>query len=102
MRRIDLKPISEAEFMAQVIQYARLHGWLEYHTHDSRHSTPGFPDLVFVRGAVLLFAELKVAGRKLTAEQAKWVALLEAAGLPVYLWRETDWPEIEAVLGAEE
>jgi hypothetical protein len=42
---------TEKQFMAQVIQLARLRKWLVYHTHDARRSVAGFPDLVLVRGA---------------------------------------------------
>lgn len=50
--------ISEKEFQAQVLDLARLTGWLCYHPHDSRRSAPGFPDLVLVRPPVVEDAEL--------------------------------------------
>src|SRR5688572_19177552 len=40
---------TERAFQAQVVKYARLMGWTAYHTHDSRRSQAGFPDLVLVR-----------------------------------------------------
>jgi hypothetical protein len=49
----------EDPFREQVEQLAAFYGWLGYHTHDSRRSAPGFPDDVFVRGAELLFVEMK-------------------------------------------
>ena len=39
---------TEDQWQSAVIEYARLMGWLVYHTHDSRHSEKGFPDLVLV------------------------------------------------------
>ena len=42
--------LKESDFQRAVIEMARLHGWLVYHTHDSRRSAPGFPDLVLVQG----------------------------------------------------
>ncbi len=42
----------EKPFQAQVVELARLSGWLTYHTHDSRRSQSGFPDLVLVRAPV--------------------------------------------------
>jgi hypothetical protein len=41
--------IREADFQATIVETARTLGWLIYHTHDSRRSSPGFPDLVLVR-----------------------------------------------------
>lgn len=103
--------MSEAEFTAQVIGFARLHGWRSAHfrpalTRSGRWTTAvqgdgkGFPDLVLVRGRPpeLLFAELKVGRNKPTEEQAVWLAQLAATGVAAYLWCPEDWTEIEAVL----
>jgi hypothetical protein len=94
-------PVSEREFMSQVVQLAKHCGWRVYHTHDSRRSEAGFPDLVLVRRSTCecVHAELKSDRGKPTAEQAAWLADLRLAGLRVYLWRPADWPEIERVLG---
>ena len=66
--------VKEANFQATVIELAELHGWRVYHTHDSRRSQPGFPDLTLVRRYRLIFAELKREGGKLTAEQTAWLS----------------------------
>lgn len=70
--------ISERDFQAQVVQLAQLHGWLAYHTFDSRRSAAGFPDLVLVRGSELIFAELKTDHGTVRAEQHRWLTNLEA------------------------
>jgi len=88
--------VNERDFQAQVLQLANLTGWLTYHTHDSRRSQAGFPDLVFVRPPAIVFAELKSARGKLRPEQEAWleaVAGCETVG--ARLWRPSDWPEIE-------
>ncbi len=91
--------ISEKHFQVQVLELARLSGWRCYHTHDSRKSAPGFPDLVLVRSPVVLFAELKTEGGEATPEQRVWLAALRACpGVAARLWRPGDWPEIERVL----
>jgi hypothetical protein len=77
---------------------AGLRGWLAYHTHDSRRSAPGFPDLVMLRGLRLLVAELKVGRNRLTRDQAVWLAAFRAAGVECHEWRPDDWPEIEVAL----
>ena len=61
----------------------------------------GFPDLVLVRGARLIFAELK-AGRKPceslpTPEQKAWLDALRLVA-ETYLWTPKDWKTIEEIL----
>lgn len=108
---------SERDFQAAVVEYAQLCGWLTYHTHDSRRSNPGFPDLVLVRGRSLIFAELKSARGRVTSDQQTWLTALAAvagemhdtatadgepfafAPIRVRIWRPRDWPEIESMLG---
>ena len=90
---------SEAAFQAQVEQLARLMGWKLYHTHDSRHSAAGFPDLVLVRASRLLFVELKKDGKKPTPQQQEWLdALCRVHGVEVYCWHPSDWDAVVATL----
>ena len=42
--------MTEKQFQSHIVQYAKMRGWLVYHTHDSRRSEPGFPDLVAGKG----------------------------------------------------
>ncbi len=92
-----MNAMSEKEFQSQVIQLARLRGWLCYHTRDSRKSAKGFPDLVLVRDR-LLFAELKTDSGKVTAEQQYWLDAINEAGGTACIWRPTDWKAIEREL----
>ena len=97
---------TENQLLEAVRGYAKLTGWLTYHTHDSRRSEPGFPDLVMVRGGRLIFAELKREGGNPTPEQRIWLAELGDVGryslgnVRCYLWKPSDWlnGDIEAVL----
>lgn len=83
--------ISEADFQAAVMEFAQLHGWLVYHAYDSRHCAPGLPDLILARTGRLVFAELKVARRKLRPEQQAWLETLSTVpGVEAHLWR---WPK---------
>ena len=90
---------TEKQFMAAVDEYERLEGWLVYHTHDSRRSGPGFPDLVLCRPPRLVVAELKTERGRVTFGQDVWLyKLSQCAGAETYLWRPADWPAIEAAL----
>ena len=84
--------MTEKQLQQAVLDYARLTGWLAYHTHDSRRSQPGFPDLAMVRGERLVFSELKSAGGHLTSDQVRWLDALRATVKPeVYIWRPGHW-----------
>lgn len=90
--------VSEASFQASVIQLAKMCGWLAYHTHNSRRSEPGFPDLVLVKPPRVVFAELKTAKGKPSPAQERWLAALAASPVESYLWRPDDWDQIRSLL----
>lgn len=89
-----LPAVTERAFQAQVISMAKMLGWMVYHTHDSRRSEPGFPDLVLVRERII-YAELKTDKGRQSPEQLIWLSKLNQAGAETYLWRPRDWDEIE-------
>lgn len=95
---ILVKTMREQEFQVFVINLARQLGWYVYHTHDSRGSEAGFPDLTLVRDQVLLFAELKRESGRVTAAQQRVHRLFEGAGHPVLVWRPSDWPAVVETL----
>ena len=103
MSTIELQQ-TEAQFQQAVIDLARACGWLVYHTLISRGSEPGFPDLVLVRGEILIFAELKTEKGRISTAQCDWIEALSRSALAagdhvtVRLWRPSDWPEIERML----
>lgn len=90
-------PLSEREWQSQVIRAARSLDWTVYHTHDSRRSNPGWPDLALVRDR-LVIAELKTDTGKLSADQERWLDLLTNAGVETYVWRPRDLDDVLAVL----
>jgi hypothetical protein len=89
--------MSEGDLQTNVLDCVRKLGGLAYHTHDSRRSAAGFPDLVIVfpRTGALLFVELKSTDGRVTAEQVRWLEALRRAerirACGVYLWRPEDW-----------
>ena len=90
--------ISEAAFQAQVVQLATLNGWHTYHTHDSRRSAAGYPDLHIWGHRRAFMAELKAERGHLSLDQRRVIAQLRAAGVDVRCWRPSDWDEIVATL----
>ena len=93
-----LPPQTEKQFQAAVVQFAKLTGWLVYHTHDSRRSEPGFPDLVLVRDDRIIYAELKTERGRMSAAQRTWQEALICAGAEHRVWRPSHWPIIESTL----
>jgi VRR-NUC domain len=92
--------ISENQFLANIRELATLTGWELYHTHDSRRSDAGWPDLVCAsaRQRRTLFVELKKRTGTVSAAQEKWLGLLAACGLETAVWRPADMPEITKIL----
>ena len=84
--------VCEAHLQANVVNFMRMSSWLVYHTHDSRHSAKGFPDIIGVRPIPCVRAnlerfdhptlteavaiELKSERGKVTPEQEAWLDLL--------------------------
>jgi hypothetical protein len=105
-KTVKLPPMSEKAFTTTVINLATMLGWRHYHTHDSRRSDPGWPDLVLARKipaaklilADLVFAELKTETGKVTPAQADWLEMLRLAGQRVYIWRPSDLERIAEIL----
>jgi len=93
-----MKP-SEKAFTQTVKEYAELRGWLFYHPWKSYHSAKGFPDCTMIRPPRVVFAELKVGKNKRTDYQVMWGDALERCpGVEYYVWRPSDWEEIEKAL----
>lgn len=87
------RTMSEADWQNEVTRLAHLYGWrLQYHTHDSRRSNPGFPDLVLInaQAARILFLELKTEKGRPTPEQQAWIDALRGCGLHAHILRPSD------------
>jgi hypothetical protein len=73
--------------------------------HVGDRDAAGWPDWVFVRDEDMVIVELKAEKGRLSLAQKIWLAELEcvaavSAGVRVFVWRPSSWPEIERVLGA--
>jgi hypothetical protein len=91
---------TEATFQRAVCELAALCGWKVYHPYLSIRSAPGFPDLLLTKsGQPIIYAELKLDGKRPTLAQQAWLeALQQASGTEVHIWRPSDWSAIEARL----
>jgi hypothetical protein len=119
-RRTQIRDMSEAELQASVVDLAQRLGWRVAWIPDHLYrgamtrmkenprrgylwSPPGEPDLRMVRGARVIFAELKKHGEKPRLPQQEWLDDLAAVpGVEVYLWKPEDWYDgsIEHILNA--
>ena len=63
---------------------------LWYHTHDSRRSPSGYPDLVCVGPGGVLYRELKTMRGRVTKAQDEWLCALTFAGADAQVWRPVD------------
>lgn len=82
--------MTEKDLLEQCRAATKVLGLLCYHTHDSRRSEPGFPDLVIVGRHGVLIRELKRQRGGVTPEQSAWLNALAAAGVDADVWRPTD------------
>jgi hypothetical protein len=91
--------VTEAAFLRQIRDLARMFRWSTFHPFLSRWSEKGFPDVVLCRPPRLILAELKTDRGKTTPDQERWLGLLGACpGVETYLWRPADLDEIAELL----
>lgn len=94
------KNMTERQWQGNVEDLLRLYGWRWYHTHDSRRSNPGYPDLTCVHALArrVLFLELKTEKGRATAEQNAWINDLRAAGQAAHIVRPRDLDLVHSLL----
>lgn len=68
----------------------KLLGLLWFHPHDSRRSTPGWPDLAICGERGFIVRELKSGTGTTTAAQDNWGWHLRNAGVDWDVWRPAD------------
>lgn len=99
--------ISEQQFLDQVIDLAHTFGFRVAHFRPGMNRRgqwqtavsgdgAGFPDLVLAKKGVVIYAELKADGGKVTPEQQRWIDDLEA-----FVWYPGDFDRIVEILKLE-
>jgi hypothetical protein len=105
--------ITERAFERQIIAYAELRGWRVFKDRATNmprsckvckapirtaRNAAGLPDLILVRRPRVVWAELKSERGKLSDEQRAWLMDLAACEQEVYIWRPSEWKDLERVL----
>ncbi|OGO06598.1 MAG: hypothetical protein A2Y92_04020, partial [Chloroflexi bacterium RBG_13_57_8] len=92
--------MTEAELQQSIIDAAAKLGYGHYHTHDSRRSDYGWPDLVLIHEGKrrVLFIEVKSSGGRVTPAQVVRLDALARCGQEVYIVRPEEYEEIIEVL----
>lgn len=98
---------TEEQFLREVLALAKECGWRTAHFRPARTARgwrtavqgdgKGWPDVVMVRERII-FAELKAETGRLKPAQKAWIETLTQAKQEVYVWKPSDWVEIERVL----
>jgi hypothetical protein len=91
-RRRIAKDMAEETLRVRIARLSKELGWLSYHTHDSRRSDAGWPDVALVhpKHGRFLIRELKRQRENPTPDQRKWLEALAGAGVDVGVWRPMD------------
>jgi hypothetical protein len=88
---------------AQMLGWSVAHFRPMFDAKRKRWRTPaardgvGWPDVVLVRDRII-FAELKSGTGQTTTTQREWLQRLADAGGECYVWRDTDYEAVVAVL----
>lgn len=83
--------MTEAQLQQAITDLCRYLALYVYHTHDSRRSARGFPDLVIAGPGGIAYRELKSDTGALTVDQRAWGRVLADAGGNWSVWRPGEW-----------
>jgi hypothetical protein len=105
-----LENVSEAEFQAALLAEAVKLGWDTLWVRRCQHGRgawvtdtrgtlgKGWVDVTLIRGARIIFAELKRNGAHPDDDQLHVHDVLAQTPAEVHVWRPADWPLIKLVL----
>lgn len=102
--------MTEQQFTNELLKWAKVYKWRVFHVRNSGSAgmtqvqgDRGWPDVILVRGARWIAAELKVEkiGTKRGSarqDQLDWLVALERVGAETFIWHPTEWSQILAEL----
>lgn len=92
--------ITEKQFMAAVVEYAKRLGYFVFHPLAMKGSEAGYPDLTLIhmKKERIIWIECKSEAGRLTKEQKLWLGAIEDAGGEVYIFRPSDMDRILEIL----
>lgn len=82
--------MTEKQLLTRVREICAWMHLLVYHTHNSRRSEPGYPDLTIAGPGGVMWRELKTRRGKVTPDQITWLQQLAAGGGDADIWRPVD------------
>ena len=90
----------ESQHTVGVVDFLRWKGWRATHIRNNAPhcvvGDPGWPDIVAVKDGRILCIELKMPGRKPTADQTLWHEALKDAGAEVHVLTVPDhWKTLD-------
>lgn len=102
--------LSERQWQKVVLDMFKIYGWRTAHFDASVRvvgkertfvgdvGSKGFPDIIACRPKRIIFAELKSEKGRLSEQQKEWLALLNISDAETYVWRPSDYNDIQEVL----
>jgi hypothetical protein len=105
------RAIPEAEVQRTAQEILTMFGWMWYHAPDNKPSattgrvqriTPGFPDLIAIRGTRIVVAELKRETGHTTDDQDGWLAAFQLTNkVEVWVVRPSNIDEFREAMAPE-
>ena len=92
-----LPALTEAVWQGTIMRVLKDAGFMTYHTHDSRRSPSGWPDVAAIKptGGTLYLCELKTETGIVSQAQAAWLeALGGCTGVVAEVWRPSMLQEV--------
>lgn len=95
----DLLVLTEKQWQRLVTDTADLFRWKWFHFPQMIGNPKGFPDLILIKHGRTAYAELKTEKGKVSPDQQRVHEELAMCGVPVFVWRPSDWKMVVDVLG---
>ena len=84
------QPIRESDIQTQIREFLQWNGWFVFKNHQSLGSYKGIADLYAIREGRSVWIEVKTAIGRLSKDQEKYRAEIEAQGGEYYIARSIE------------